>query len=53
MALVTRQLPDTIDEIENAILENTAKADANYNTNPSVIEQYEKRKKEVFLLCCC
>ncbi|XP_046855168.1 structural maintenance of chromosomes protein 5-like [Xenia sp. Carnegie-2017] len=39
--------PDTVQEIEEMIHSEKAKADCNYQTNPQVIEEYERRKKEI------
>eukprot|EP01114_Cavostelium_apophysatum_P013290 TRINITY_DN3181_c0_g1_i2.p1 TRINITY_DN3181_c0_g1~~TRINITY_DN3181_c0_g1_i2.p1 ORF type:complete len:997 (-),score=332.14 TRINITY_DN3181_c0_g1_i2:85-3075(-) len=40
-------LPGTLEDVEKEIDEAHARADTNYSTNPAVIEQYEKRKKEI------
>jgi len=40
-------LPDTLDEIDTAIDEARTKADSNYQTNPQVIVDFERRKREI------
>jgi len=44
-----KQLPDTLEEIEEEIHTATTKAEMSY-TNSAVIEQYEKRNKEIAVL---
>ncbi|CAB3988453.1 structural maintenance of chromosomes 5-like [Paramuricea clavata] len=39
--------PNSVQEIEDMIHSEKAKADCNYQTNPQVIRDYEKRKKEI------
>ncbi|XP_028416800.1 structural maintenance of chromosomes protein 5-like [Dendronephthya gigantea] len=39
--------PNTVQEIEDMIHSEKAKADCNYQTNPQVIRDYERRKKEI------
>lgn len=41
--------PNDLDELDQAINESQAIADANFRSNPQVIVDYERRKKEV---CC-
>eukprot|EP01119_Soliformovum_irregulare_P024779 TRINITY_DN8979_c0_g1_i1.p1 TRINITY_DN8979_c0_g1~~TRINITY_DN8979_c0_g1_i1.p1 ORF type:complete len:435 (+),score=139.36 TRINITY_DN8979_c0_g1_i1:323-1627(+) len=44
---IFEEFPDELEEIEEAINEAQAKADLNHSGNNTVIEQYEKRKKEI------
>ncbi|KAK3717890.1 hypothetical protein QZH41_014890, partial [Actinostola sp. cb2023] len=39
--------PDNLDEIDEMIHEQRARAECNYQTDPGVVRQYEKRKKEI------
>ncbi|XP_048583434.1 structural maintenance of chromosomes protein 5 [Nematostella vectensis] len=40
-------LPDTLDEIDERINEEQARAECNYQTDPNVIKEYESRDKEI------
>jgi chromosome segregation ATPase len=40
-------LPNTVDEIDDAIHAAKAKADLNYSYNPKIIEQYNQRQEEI------
>lgn len=41
------KLPNTLEQLEEEIMTARTKADVNYTYNASIIEQYEKRKKEL------
>ncbi len=40
-------LPNTLEELDEAIEDAKARADMSYSTNPQIIAEYEKRCKEV------
>lgn len=40
-------LPNTLEQLDEAIEDARARADVSYSTNPKVIEEYEARCKEV------
>jgi len=40
-------MPNTIEELKEAINSEKMKADMNYHTSPQIIQQYEARKKEI------
>jgi len=40
-------LPNTLEQLDEAIAEAKARADVSYSTNPKVIEEYEARCKEI------
>jgi len=39
-------LPNTLEQLDEAIADARARADVSYSTNPKVIEEYEARCKE-------
>ncbi|XP_031560445.1 structural maintenance of chromosomes protein 5-like [Actinia tenebrosa] len=39
--------PDTLDEIDELIHEQSARAECNYQTDPGVVKEYDKRKKDI------
>ena len=46
-AITLNQLPNTLEELEDAIVETKARADCHYQTDASVIEQYDARCNQV------
>ncbi|XP_065060120.1 structural maintenance of chromosomes protein 5-like [Rhopilema esculentum] len=40
-------LPNTVEEIDDLIHEEKAKADCNYETNPKVLDEYKKNTQEI------
>ena len=45
-------LPNTLEQLDEAIADARARADVSYSTNPKVIEEYEARCKEVPIHLC-
>lgn len=46
------QMPDTVEDLEVCITEAVAEANAVICNNPSVLEEYERRCKQVYNLRC-